>query len=75
MNKHATQAMTAAAIRDLDPAPAAVLTTVERERAEATLARILGTPGDDQVPEESGRPRLRRVLVLAGLALTGVALP
>lgn len=71
MNKHHLRdTMTAAALRDLDPAPTAVLTDAERERADATFARILATPtSHDRVLEESQRPRRRltRLLVPAGL--------
>jgi hypothetical protein len=75
MNKRTVDTMTTA-LRDLDPAPATALTEAERERADATLARILATPCDDQVPEESGRPRRRRRLVSLGLlGAAGVAFP
>lgn len=73
MNKHTFDAMTAAALRDLDPVPAADLTDAERERADATFARILATPSHDQIPEEPGRPRGRRSRLLAPLGLVGAA--
>lgn len=75
MSKH-TDTMTTAALRDLDPAGAAVLTGAERERADATFARILATPGHDQVPEPSKWPRRIRLLVPAALvAAAAVAVP
>jgi hypothetical protein len=67
MNEHAVDTMTTAALRDLDPAPTTVLTQAERERADATFARILATPRHDRVPEGSDRPRRRRLLVRVGL--------
>jgi hypothetical protein len=69
MNKHTVETMTTAALRDLDPAPPSVLTEAERERADATFARILAAPGHDPAPAEPGRRRwLRsRLLVLVGL--------
>ena len=51
MNKHTVDSMTTAALRDLDPAPATVLTDAELERADATFARILATPSHHHVPE------------------------
>lgn len=73
MNKHTVDTMTAAALRDLDPAPATVLTAEERERADATFARILATPSHDQVLEVRDRPRRRRSRVLVPLGLVGAA--
>ncbi len=67
MNKPTVDTMTTAALRDLDPAPTTALTDAELERADATFTRILATPRDDQVPEESDRPRRRRSVVLVGL--------
>lgn len=79
MNKqHRREAMTTAALRDLDPAPTTVLTDAERERADAAFARILATPSTDRVPEKSERPqrRLTRLLVPVGLVgAAGVAVP
>ena len=68
--------MTAAALRDLDPARTTVLTAEERERADATFSRIVATPSHDRVAVKDGRPRRRRrrLLVSAGMAgATGVA--
>ena len=48
MNKHAADTMTTAALRHLDPAPTTALTDAERERADATFARILATPATTQ---------------------------
>ncbi len=73
MNQHTVDPMTAAALRDLDPAPATTLTAAERERAEATFARILATPSHDQVPEVPGRARRRRTRLLVPLGLVGAA--
>ena len=77
MNKHTADAMTTAALRDLDPAPTTALTDAELERADATFARILATPRIDQVSEESARPRWRRsrLLVAVGLVGAGAAVP
>jgi len=73
MNKHTVDTMTTAALRDLDPAPTTVLTDEELERADATFARILATPSQDQVPEESDRPRRRRRRLLVTVGLVGAA--
>lgn len=73
MNKHTFDTMTTAALRDLDPAPATVLTAEERERADATFARILATPSHDQVPEVPERPRRRRTRLLVPVGLVGAA--
>lgn len=73
MNKH-TDAMITAALRDLDPAGAVVLTDAERDRAEATFARILAAPSDRRVPEQSKRPRRTRLLAAVGIvAAAGAA--
>jgi hypothetical protein len=75
MNKHTVDAMTTAALRDLDPAGTSVLTDAERERADATFARILATPSHDHVPEKSVRPRRRWSRRLVPVALVGAAVP
>src|SRR3954454_14775190 len=75
MNKHTVETMTTAALRDLDPAGTSVLTDAERERADATLARILATPSPDHVPEKSVRPRRRWTRLLVPVALVGAAVP
>lgn len=72
MNQH-TDTMTTAALRDLDPAPTTVLTDAERERADATFARILATPSHDHVQAKSDRPRRRRTRLLVPVALVGAA--
>lgn len=61
-----------AALRDLDPAHATALTEAERERADATLARILATPAREPAAEPRGRPRRRRRRLLVPVALAGV---
>jgi hypothetical protein len=73
MNKHTVDTTTAAAVRDLDPAPTTVLTHAELERADATFARILATPHHDGVPEESDRPRRRRSRLLVRVGLVSTA--
>lgn len=77
MNKHTVDTMTGAALRDLDPAPATALTDAERERADATFARILATPSDDDLSSDPVRPRRRwsRLLVPVGLVGGAVAVP
>lgn len=77
MNKH-SDTLTTAALRDLDPAPTTVLTESERERADATFARILATPRDEPVPEASerpGRPRGRLLVLVGLLGAAGAAVP
>ena len=69
MNRH----MITAALRGLDPAPETVLTEAERERADATFARILATPGDAPGPVEPDRPRRRRSRLLVPVSLAGAA--
>ena len=73
MNKRTVDTMTTAALRDLDPAGTTDLTAAERERADATLARILATPSQDHVPEKSDRPRRRRSRLLVPVGLVGAA--
>jgi hypothetical protein len=73
MNKHTTDTMIDTALRHLDPAPGTDLTAAERERADATFARIVSTPGDEPAAAESGRPRRRRSRLLVLLGLTGAA--
>ena len=75
-------ARTAAALRELDPAPTTTLTEDERQRADAMLARVLATPDHEPGPEvgrtETDRPRRRRrrLLVPVGLlTAAAVALP
>jgi RNA polymerase sigma-70 factor, ECF subfamily len=69
--RHHVDTMTTAALRDLDPAGPTVLTDVERERADATFARIMATPSHDHVPEESDRPRRRWARLLVPVSLVG----
>jgi hypothetical protein len=73
MRKHATDTKTAAALRDLDPAPEAALTAAELERADATLARILATPAHDPATAKPDRPRRRRSRLLVPVGLAGAA--
>jgi hypothetical protein len=78
MNKHTVDAMADAALRDLDPARATDLTDADRERADATLARILATPSHDETAEGPTRRRRRwsRLLVPVGLVGgVGAAVP
>ena len=74
MNKqHLRDTMTDAALRDLDPAPATTLTNAERERADATFARILATPNHDDISEAPGQPRRRWNRLLLPVGLVGAA--
>jgi hypothetical protein len=73
MNKHTVDTMTTAALHDLDPAGPTVLTDAERERADATFARILATPSHDHAPEEPDRPRRRWIRLLVPVPLVGAA--
>jgi hypothetical protein len=80
MTKHTSLTMdtsfarTAAALRDLDPAQTTTLTEEERQRADATLTRILVTPTSPQhVRTVTGQPRQRRRRVLVPVALIAAA--
>lgn len=77
MSKHPVDGMTTAALRDLDPARRTDLTQAERQRADATYARIVATPTDAPVPIDLDRPRRRsRMLVPVGLVgAAGAAIP
>ena len=78
MTKPTGFARTAAALRDLDPAPGTALTEAERQRADTVLDRIVATPGDEHLGTVTDRParRRRRVLVPVGLlAAAAVAVP
>ena len=63
--------LTTAALRTLDPAPAAPLTAEEQSRADGLLERILAQePRDTPVPRRRGpRRAVPRVLVLAAAAV------
>jgi hypothetical protein len=65
--------MTTAAVRDLDPAGTSVLTGAERERADATFARIVAAPVEGPVPVEANRPPRRRSRLLVALGVAGAA--
>ena len=73
MSTHPIDAMADAALRDLDPAPAAALTDAERVRAEATLAHILATPGHHETSQVPPRPRRRWIPPLVAVGLAGAA--
>lgn len=77
MNKHTFDTLTDAVLRDLDPASRTALTDEERERADATFARVVAAPLPDHVAQEpERRRRRRRLLVPVGvLAAAGVAAP
>ncbi|RHW24126.1 hypothetical protein D0Z08_25725 [Nocardioides immobilis] len=81
MKSQTTDTVITAALRHLDGAPRTDLTEAERERADATLARIVATPTDEPIPVEPNRPHRRRgrLLVTVGLAgaaaVAGVAIP
>ncbi len=77
MKKHTFDTLTATALRDLDPAGNADLTDAERERADATFARIVASPSDAPAAVEPDRHRRwwSRLLVATGLAGAGVAVP
>ena len=73
MSKHTADPVITAALRHLDPAPRTDLTEAERERADATFARIVATPSDEPVPVEPDRPRRRRSRLLVTVGLAGAA--
>lgn len=73
MTKHIAFERTAAALRDLDPAPTTTLTRDERRHANATLTRILATPGHEHIPTKTVRPRRHRSRVLIPLGLLTAA--
>lgn len=78
MNRHATDIMVSAALRQLDPAPPTELSEAELERAGAAFDRIVALPSDAPVPVEPDGPQRRRNrwMVTAGLAgAVGVAVP
>ncbi|WP_028660523.1 hypothetical protein [Nocardioides insulae] len=70
MNKHSAAALTAA-LRDLDPAPEAVLTDEERRHADAAYDRIVATPHG--VGPAAGGPRRRRWRLWVPLGLAAAA--
>lgn len=78
MSTQFSSARTDAALRQLDPATTTILSEEERQRADATLTRILATPipspspspSPEQVRTETGQPRQRRrVLVPVALVV------
>jgi hypothetical protein len=73
MTKPTAFARTAAALRDLDPAPTTTLTEEERQRADAMLTRILATPGHEHARLATDQPRRRRRRVLVPIALIAAA--
>ena len=73
MNEHTADTKTTVALRGLDPAPKTALTEAQRERADATLARILATPSHDPVTAKPDRPGRRRSRLLVPLGLAGAA--
>ncbi len=78
MTRHTDGVVMTDALSHLDPAPSTDLTEAERERADATFARIVATPSDAPVPVEPDRPHRRRnrLLVTAGAAgAAGVVVP
>lgn len=73
MTKNTAHSLTTAALRDLDPARRAVLTDAERERADATFARIVATPSDAPETASPDRFRRRRSRLLVSVGLVGAA--
>ncbi|WP_193614892.1 hypothetical protein [Nocardioides lijunqiniae] len=80
MNTHHFDAMTAVALRDLDPAPPSDLTEAELARADAAFTRVVATPHDDRGHDDRGPAevappprRRRRLLVAVGLVGAAVA--
>jgi len=77
MSTHFSSARADAALRELDPAATTTLTSKERQRADAVLARILATTVHEPARTKTGQPhpRRRRVLIPAALlAAAAVAL-
>lgn len=81
MNKHAFESLTTDALRSLDPASPTTLSGAERERADATLERIVSIPRLTEPQLSQGRENRsrwssRRILVPIGLvAAAAVAFP
>jgi hypothetical protein len=73
MSKHTPFARTAAALRDLDSASTITLTGDEQQRANATLSRILASPGQEHVRTTFDQPHRRRALVLVPASLLAAA--
>ena len=73
MTKHTAYARTDAALRELDPAATTTLTSDERQRADAVLARILATSSHEPARTKTGQPRPRRRRVLIPVALLAAA--
>jgi hypothetical protein len=73
MRSHAADTVITAALRDLDPASRTDLTPAERERADATFARIVAMPSDAPAPVEPALPSRRRRRLLVTLGLVGAA--
>lgn len=70
-----TDDLTTEALRDLDPARQTELTDAERDRADATFARIVATPAEVSVhaPGTVAPARRRRWRLLTGVGLAGAA--
>lgn len=75
MTKPIAFARTDAALRELDPAATTTLTEAERQRADATLTRILATPMPSSEPVRTAmeQPRRRRRRLLVPVALLAAA--